>query len=187
MDSLNGQLGERFAVYHILFFAQGDVAMTILFSNYASEMLNRESRVHTKIGYAMVPGGNAVLGGGVIGVCRYSKHKKEAANFIRWLCSEEVSTAMTLLGSVSPCKQTYENYQVIDTYPWLSMTEECFATSHIQRCPRKMKGGYDQRQFLSILGLSVMQAINGTMDVRTALATAEANYHQFLAETGKKR
>ena len=168
-------------------FAQGDVAMTILFSNYASEMLNRESRVHTKIGYAMVPGGNAVLGGGVIGVCRYSKHKKEAANFIRWLCSEEVSTAMTLLGSVSPCKQTYENYQVIDTYPWLSMTEECFATSHIQRCPRKMKGGYDQRQFLSILGLSVMQAINGTMDVRTALATAEANYHQFLAETGKKR
>ena len=50
-----------------------------------------------------------------------------------------------------------------------------------------MKGGYDQRQFLSILGLSVMQAINGTMDVRTALATAEANYHQFLAETGKKR
>lgn len=161
-------------------FAQGDVAMTILFSNYASEMLNRESRVHTRIGYAMVPGGNAVLGGGVIGVCRYSRHKKEAANFIRWLCSEEVSTAMTLLGSVSPCKQTYENYQVIDTYPWLSMTEKCFATSHMQRCPQKAENGYDQRRFLSVLGLSVMQAINGTVDVQTALETAEANYHQIL-------
>lgn len=28
MDSLNGQLGERFAVYHILFFAQGDVELS---------------------------------------------------------------------------------------------------------------------------------------------------------------
>ena len=28
MDSLNGQLGERFAVYHILFLAQGDVELS---------------------------------------------------------------------------------------------------------------------------------------------------------------
>ena len=28
MDSLNGQLGERFAVYHILFFVQCDVELS---------------------------------------------------------------------------------------------------------------------------------------------------------------
>ena len=31
MDSLNGQLGERFAVYHILLFAQGDVEFSEVF------------------------------------------------------------------------------------------------------------------------------------------------------------
>lgn len=161
-------------------FAQGDVAMTILFSNYASEMLARESKVHTKIGYAMVPGANPLLGGGSIGVCRYSRHKQEAAKFIRWLCSEEVSTAMTQLGSVSPCKKTYENYQVIDTYPWLSMTEQCFATSNAALSPKTIR--YDQRKFLSVLGLSVMQAINGIVDAETALATAQENYQRILTQ-----
>lgn len=36
MDSLNGQLGERFAVYHILFFAQCDIEL--------SEMLRPQLR-----------------------------------------------------------------------------------------------------------------------------------------------
>ena len=31
VDSLNGQLGERFAVYHILFFAQSDVELSEVF------------------------------------------------------------------------------------------------------------------------------------------------------------
>ena len=157
-------------------FAQGDVAMTVLFSNYASEMLDRDSKVHTRIGYAMVPGRNPLLGGGSIGVCKYSHHKQEALNFIRWFCSEEVSSATTLMGSVSPCRKTYNNYQVIDTYPWLSIAVDSFAASHTHRWPSRMEGGFDERSFLSILGVNVMQAINGLLTPRQALENAQATF-----------
>ena len=87
---------------------------------------------------------------------------------------------MTLLGSVSPCKKTYENYQVIDTYPWLSMSEKCFATSDVHRWPNRQATGFDERRFLSILGVNVMQAINGAVDAQTALKNAQAAYaHSF--------
>ena len=86
--------------------------MTIIYSNYASEMLNASSRITNKIGFAVVPGGNPLVGGGTIGVCRNSRYPREALDFIQWVCSEEVTTAMTLMGSVSPCRKTYENYEV---------------------------------------------------------------------------
>lgn len=159
------------------FFSYGDVAMTVLFSNYASEILGKNSQVHAEIGYAMVPGGNPLLGGGAIGVCRCSRQKKEALNFLRWLCSEEISSAMTLLGSVSPCRKTYENYQVIDMYPWLAMTETCFANSDVRRFPADPAVRFDERRFLSILGLNVLQALNGSLSPQDALKNVIQTYH----------
>lgn len=161
-------------------FAAGDTAMTILYSNYASEMLNKESKIRGNIGYAMVPGGNPMYGGGSIGVCRYSRNKTLAYHFIRWLCSETVSTAMTLLGSVSPCRDTYENYQVIDTFPWLSMTKECFEKSNVHRFPRNADIRFDERQFLGILGVQVINAINRNCSVDEALTTAERQYYSAI-------
>ena len=157
-------------------FAKDSVAMTVLYSNYASAMLGQDALINTNIGYAMVPGGNPLMGGGSIGVCRYSRHKEEAFNFIRWYCSEEVSGAMTQLGGVSPCQCTYDNYQVIDTYPWLSFSRECFAASHAQRWPSAQGSGFDERGFLNILGTNVLQAMNGTLTAREALANAQAAY-----------
>ena len=157
-------------------FAKDSVAMTVLYSNYASAMLGQDALINTNIGYAMVPGGNPLMGGGSIGVCRYSRHKEEAFNFIRWYCSEEVSGAMTQLGGVSPCQCTYDNYQVIDTYPWLSFSRECFAASHAQRWPSAQGNGFDERGFLNILGTNVLQAMNGTLTAREALANAQAAY-----------
>ena len=80
------------------------------------------------------------------------------------------------MGSVSPCRKTYDNYSVIDTYPWLSMAVDSFAASHTHRWPRKMEGSFDERSFLSILGVNVMQAINGLLTPRQALEIAQATY-----------
>lgn len=95
-------------------FVAGDTAMTALFSNYASEITGLSTKIASDIGTTFVPGGNPLMGGGSIGVCRYSQNKKEALNFIRWFCSEEIASAMTYLGSASPCQATYDNYQIID-------------------------------------------------------------------------
>jgi len=161
-------------------FATGEVAMTILYSNYASEMTGKLSRIRGDIGYSMVPGSNPLLGGGSIGVCKYSKQKELAYHFIKWLCGEEVSSAMTLLGSVSPCRDTYLNYHVIDTYPWLSITEECFQQSDTHRLPHNTSIPFDERRFLGILGIQVINVINGNCTPENALKEAEQVYNTSM-------
>ena len=125
-------------------FAAGDTAMTVLFSNYASEITGLSTKIASDIGTTFVPGGNPLMGGGSIGVCRYSQNKKEALNFIRWFCSEEIASAMTYLGSASPCQATYDNYQIIDLYPWLALTKESMTASHVKRWPQRQGDGFNE-------------------------------------------
>lgn len=160
-------------------FAEGDTAMTILYGNYASEIIGKNSVIRGQIGFSMVPGGNPMFGGGSIGVSRYSKHKELAYHFIRWLCGEQVSSAMTLLGSVSPCKGTYDNYQIIDTYPWLSMTNECFEKTDAHRQPHDVNVSFDERRFLEVLGTQVLSALNGICSVEQALENADRYYQRI--------
>lgn len=45
-------------------FAEGNFAMSILYSNYASDLSAHSSHVVGNVGYSMMPGNNPVLGGG---------------------------------------------------------------------------------------------------------------------------
>jgi len=159
-------------------FAEGDTAMTLLYSNYASEIIGRSSNIRGLVGFSMVPGANPLFGGGSIGVSRYSRHKELAYHFIKWLCGSQVSSAMTLLGSVSPCRETYNNYQIIDTYPWLSMTSDCFERSDAHRMPHDTTKPFDERRFLEVLGLQVLNALNGCCTPEDALKKAEEYYNK---------
>ena len=161
-------------------FAEGNTAMTVLFSNYASEMLNSNSRIIGNIGFAPAPGNNSLVGGGCIGVCKNSRHKQEAVDFIKWVCSDKVSTAMTLLGSVSPCKKSYDNYEVIDTYPWLTLSKESIEKSKTNRTPGREDITFDERRFLSVLGMAVNNAYNAAMSEKEALDFAQGIYHRTM-------
>ena len=89
-------------------FAEGQTAMTILYSNFASDLIGRDSRIVGKIGYALVPGGSPIIGGGSLGVTKASKDPELALTFIKWMCSEPISSASMLLGGVSACAKAYE-------------------------------------------------------------------------------
>ncbi len=170
-------------------FTKGNVAMTIMFSNFASGIVGTDSQVLDRIGYAPVPGGNPMTGGSAIGVCRYSRKKEEALRFIRWLCTEEVATAMTLMGTMSPCKKTYENYEVMDLYPWLVMAKDNFALSHTCYAPEEAGCPFDEPKFLGILGMAVHTAYHGIMTADDALRFAQSTFektnicHQDEGET----
>ena len=47
--------------------------------------------------------------------------RDSALSFIKWMCSEPVASAATLLGSVSPCRKSYDNYEILNTFPWLNL------------------------------------------------------------------
>ncbi len=135
-------------------FSDGNVAMTILYSNFASEILNRNSKVVNRIGYALVPGGSPIIGGGSMGVSRFSKNPELALSFIAWMCGEPIASASMQLGSVSACRKAYENYEIIDTYPWLELAKDSFALSANRRTPYKDFAPFDERRFLGISAAS---------------------------------
>ena len=159
-------------------FSEGDVAMTILYSNFASDILNRNSRVVNRIGYALVPGGSPIIGGGSLGVSRFSRNPELALSFIRWLSSEPISSASMLLGSVSACGKSYENYEIIDSYPWLDLAKDSFALSANQRTPFTDFSPFDERRFLGILGLEVKNAYIGALSSAEALEKARKTYER---------
>lgn len=157
-------------------FTEGGAAMSIVYSNFTSNITSTRSRISHRIGYAAVPGGHPMLGGSTIGVCRVSRHKEEALRFLRWLCSEEVSTALALMGTTSPCRKTYENYEVMDRCPWLLMAKDCFISSHTSYRPPQIEGDFDDARFLGILSVAVNSAFSGAMPVEEALRFAKLTF-----------
>lgn len=154
-------------------FAEGNTAMTILYSNYASDLLRSNSKVVGNIGYTLVPGNNPIIGGGALGVSKFSKHADDALQFIKWMCSEPITSASTALGSVSPCKNTYDNYEIVDVFPWLNLVKDCFVLSHGRRIPNSVHKPFDERRFLSIVGMAVKNSYSGAMKPKEALDLAQ--------------
>lgn len=155
-------------------FAEGDVAMMINYTNYASEILGVRSKIADKIGFALVPGGNPIYGGGVLGVSRNSKNPEDALAFIKWITREPVASGMATLGSVSPCVKTYNNYEIINTFPWLELSKDCFELSRTMRLPEYQTNPFDEKRFLSILGKLIGSVLAGDSKVEDALNKAQA-------------
>lgn len=159
-------------------FSSGRLAMAILYSNYASALIREGSNISELIGCTLVPGQNPILGGASLGISKCSQHPQEALNFIKWLCSETVSSAATLLGGVSPCKAAYQNYELVDTYPWLELAGKSFSIANGRRQPPEDSRPFNERQFLNIIGLAVKNAYYGVQSPADALDWAQKEFDQ---------
>ena len=157
-------------------FASGRLAMAILYSNYASDLIREGSNISELIGCTLVPGQNPILGGASLGISKCSQHPQEALNFIKWLCSETISSASTLLGGVSPCKAAYQNYELVDSYPWLDLAGKSFSIANGRRQPPEDTRPFNERQFLNIIGLAVKNAYYGVQSPADALNWAQAEF-----------
>lgn len=157
-------------------FANGEAAMTILFSNFASEFFGKNSLVSDKVGYSMIPGGSPLLGGGSLGVCKYSKYPEEALRFIAWLTSEPVSSAVALLGGNPISADTLVNYEVIETYPWMEMLSTGFTQARGQRTPTHDNAPFNDHKFVNLLGRTVWSCWYDNVNPKQALQAAYTTY-----------
>lgn len=162
-------------------FASGRLAMAILYSNYASDLIREGSNISELIGYTLVPGQNPILGGASLGISKCSEHPQEALNFIKWLCSETISSASTLLGGVSPCKVAYQNYELIDSYPWLELASKSFSIANGRRQLPEDTRPFNERQFLNIIGLAVKNAYYGVQSPADALDWAQKEFEKSFS------
>lgn len=154
-------------------FADGKLAMMINFSNYASEIIGAGSKVVGNIGVAMVPGRNPIYGGGAVGISKNSHKKEDAFAFIKWVTTEPAASGMAALGSVSPCIKTYNKYDIIDVFPWLELSKDCFSKSHTQRIPADSDKEFDEIKFLNVVGMAVENVMMGFLPAEEALNRAQ--------------
>lgn len=154
-------------------FAEGKLAMMINFSNYAPEIIGAGSKVVGNIGVAMVPGRNPIYGGGTVGISKNSHQKEDALAFIKWITTEPAASGMAALGSVSPCAKTYNKYDIIDVFPWLELSKDCFSKSHMQRIPADSDKAFDEIKFLNIVGMAVENVMMGFLSAEESLNRAQ--------------
>lgn len=154
-------------------FASGSTAMTIAFSNHTSDVINSKySNIVGNVGFSTIPGNNPILGGGVIGISKNSNKINECYEFFKWLYSSEISSAFTLLGGLSPCRDSYENCNILNIFTWLSECKNSFSkgTRKLSNCHHTK---FDQRKFENILGNAVKSSLTGTHSPKEALEHAQ--------------
>ncbi|MCT4686693.1 LacI family DNA-binding transcriptional regulator [Vallitalea sp.] len=105
-------------------YAYNDVAMTITFSNYIHLLndLNRNKAYRTK--FMTPPGGKSIIGGGVIGLSKYTDKKALCYRYLRKLYSDQMGKLITHLGGTMPIKSVYSDISLTTMYPWLTLLPE---------------------------------------------------------------
>ena len=158
-------------------FSSSQSAMSIVFLNHASRVLNDpNSSVINKVGCALVPGGHPLLGGGCVGISRNCTQIDAAFAFLRWIYSDKIANLLTLYGALSPCKSIFENEQVHRLYPWLREVETHFLkSSRIEKTPVP---DFDYYRFEQVLGISVRNAVLGVNTPEQALLHAQTQCEQ---------
>ena len=155
-------------------FADGSAAMTVVFINYASHILNSKmSSIAGKLGFAPVPGGRPLSGGGVVGITRSCAHPETACAFLSWLYSNQTAPAFTLLGGLSPCRSAYSNRDIKERYPWLSAARRSFPSAQ-RRSGSAYYSNFSELQMENILAAYVQRAVLGVCTPEEALAQAQA-------------
>lgn len=158
-------------------FIQGKCAMTIFYSNYADRIIGQPlSAISGKVGYSVVPGGRTLLGGGVLGLPRFSKKKESAAKFVSWLCSEHISTLLALLSGSSSMEESYCNNEIAMLYPWMSIVHDSFKNGVRRHIFTGVQAPFDQLTLENSIGFAALNVLQGVMSEETAIQYIEKNY-----------
>lgn len=106
-------------------FCNGEIAMTLSFTEYASELKKLlENDATLKIGYSIMPGKTPANVGWHLGVSKSTENLDLIVKFFKWLCQKNTSYYMTILDGQSVMDYPYHNHELLKLYPWLEITEE---------------------------------------------------------------
>ncbi|MFC0226877.1 extracellular solute-binding protein [Serratia aquatilis] len=147
-------------------FEQGQLAMLIMYMNLFNDVAH--SPLSTAIGYAPVPGNLPQMGGGLLGMSRFSNKKVQAEQFFHWLYSAEITEHLVLLGGNSAHHSIYQNQRILHLYPWFNLLRDNPATGI--RESRGLQGElFNLRHAEIIIGQGVTNVVNKIMDAEQAI------------------
>lgn len=160
-------------------FADGITAMNIGFSNHASTMvLENHSDIAGKVGFSAIPGGKPLLGGGVIGISRYTEKDELCEKFLRWIYSEKISSTITSLGGYINHKNLIFNQDILQMYPWIEGMEKAFAVG--ERNLTRNCCCVDEVLLEEIIGEAVRSAVLGVRPIDEILEIMQKKCVELL-------
>lgn len=162
-------------------FSDGNAAMMINFVALSMNLTDRnKSKICGKIGFAMAPGRNPLLGGWSLGINAKSQNPEKAFEFLKWACCSELSVPHTILGGLIPLRYLYSHAELSSTYPWLPKALDAFTISRKRVIPLKDTNALNYNLYESILGDAVYAAITGRKNPEEALQEAETKLNGFI-------
>lgn len=157
-------------------FSEGDTATAVTFSNHVHIVMNsKHSSVVGRINAATMPGGHPLLGGGVLGVSRFSDKLEACRRFIEWYYSPDVASALTSLGGTSPLAQTYKEPRNLSAFPWLAAVKDSLEIGK-RGIDQSVLPGFSNQHFEFVIGTVIRQVIGGHMTPEEAAEFAESIY-----------
>jgi len=157
-------------------FADGNTATAPTFSNHAAYIINsKHSNVAGKTGVAVIPGNHPLLGGGVLGICKYSGKIDACKQFFDWFYTRDIASSLVRLGGTSPLAEAYNNYENFSVFPWLSTEKESFIIG-TRGSGQICVPGFSNRHYEYALGTAVRNMLNQTMSPDEAASFAQIIY-----------
>lgn len=169
-------------------FMDGKIAMMIMFLNHASNINNPQlSQVAGKVGFATVPGNSPLLGGGSLAIPKNTQKRDAAFSFIEWACGQELSSAFTLLGGVSPCTKPYSDFELLDMYPWLSTVHQNLKRGYRRKMIEVGGSQIEEYQFEQILGVALKNTLIGIVTPEESLAYAQRGVIELIRQCDARK
>lgn len=157
-------------------FAAGNVAALTIYSNHTGTIINtKHSNIAGKVGAAIIPGGHPLLGGGVLGISRYSTKLEACRQFFSWYYSLDTASFLVRLGGTSPLLATYDDFRNCHVFPWLSTAKKSFEIGTRGINP-DYAPGFSTVHYEFALGIAIRNLITGTMSPKEAAQMAQAIY-----------
>ncbi len=155
-------------------FAKGDAAMMVMYSDHTTILDDRSlSKVVGRVGFDLLPDGCSVLGGWSIGISPRSGCKEEAAEFLKWVSSEEMVVPNAVMGRLVPYRSVYENSEFGTFCPWYLKAIEAFNQARRRSMPKNNKGeGVSEAILEAIIGEAVHGTVTGQYSAEQALKEA---------------
>ncbi|MDL4842528.1 ABC transporter substrate-binding protein [Aquibacillus rhizosphaerae] len=161
---------------------QGQVAMTIAWPSWVSEVDNKEnSNVVGKVNFSAVPSQEsdaaAMIGNWLLGIPRTSQNTDAAAAFLEWVTSAETQKEMTILGAGAPTRvSVYEDPELVEQYRHFPAQLEALQNSVAR--PRTSKWS----QVEDTWGMYLSQILAGQLDIQEGLDKANEELEGILAK-----
>jgi len=147
-------------------FEQGQLAMLIMYMNLFNNVAH--SPLSPAIGYAPVPGDVPQMGGGSLGMSRFSDKKDQATQFFHWLYSADITEHLVLLGGNSAHRSIYQNQRILHLYPWFNLLRDNPGTG-IRESRGRQGELFNLRQAEIIIGQGVTNVVNKMMNPEQAI------------------